>query len=89
MGRSEDNSNKTKNASIRIGRASYKKRTRCVAGEKNRDEDEEIDPVTTSLKINPKLWEKANLGALKREIKLYALMENTLKKEIEESDRDN
>lgn len=44
--------------------------------------EEEIERVTTSLKIDPKLWKKAKMKALEREIKLYELVESALKKEI-------
>ncbi len=48
------------------------------------EEGEEIERVTTSLKVNPKLWKKAKMVALEREIKLYELVETALKKEIGE-----
>lgn len=54
-------------------------------GEEKADEeaaDGEIERVTTSLKVNPKLWKKAKIKALEREIKLYELVEIALKKEI-------
>jgi predicted HicB family RNase H-like nuclease len=53
------------------------------------EEGEEIERVTTSLKINPKLWKKAKMEALERGMKLYELVENALKKEIRESNRGN
>lgn len=46
--------------------------------------EEEIERVTTSLKIDPKLWKKVKMRALEREVKLYELVENALRKEIEE-----
>jgi uncharacterized protein YqgV (UPF0045/DUF77 family) len=46
--------------------------------------EEGIERVTTSLKIDPKLWKKAKMKALDREMKLYELVETALKKEIGE-----
>jgi len=47
-----------------------------------KDDGEEIERVTTSLKVNPMIWKKAKMKALEREIKLYELVEIALKKEI-------
>ena len=56
-----------------------------VKEEKAEEEaDGEIERVTTSLKVNPKLWKKAKMKALEREIKLYELVEIALKKEIKD-----
>ena len=46
-------------------------------------EEEGTERVTTSLKIDPKLWKRVKMKALEREIKLYELVETALKKEIE------
>jgi predicted HicB family RNase H-like nuclease len=56
--------------------------------EAEEEEAEEIERVTTSLKINPKLWKKAKMVALEREIKLYELVENALKEEIGENEEE-
>lgn len=55
-----------------------------MSEEKARDksDEEEIERVTTSLKIDPKLWKKVKMKALEREVKLYELVEMALKKEI-------
>ena len=53
------------------------------------EEGEEIERVTTSLKINPKLWKKAKMEALKRDIKLYELVENGLRREIKNGGKED
>lgn len=45
-------------------------------------EIEETERVTTSLKIDPKLWKKVKIAAMERDMKLYELVEKALKKEI-------
>ena len=45
-------------------------------------EGEGFERVTTSLKIDPKLWKRVKMKALEREVKLYELVETALKKEI-------
>ena len=44
--------------------------------------EEETERVTTSLKIDPKLWKKVKIAAMERDMKLYELVENALRKEI-------
>jgi len=44
-----------------------------------------IERVTTSLKIDPKLWKRVKMKALEREVTLYELVEAALKKEIGEA----
>jgi predicted HicB family RNase H-like nuclease len=47
--------------------------------------EEGVERVTTSLKIDPKLWKRVKMKALEREVKLYELVETALKKEIGEA----
>lgn len=53
------------------------------------EEGEKIECVTTSLKVNPKLWKKAKMVALEREIKLYELVENALRGEIKNGGKED
>lgn len=54
------------------------------------DEDREksegkkkIERKSTSIKVDPKLWEEAKITAIKRKENLYDLMERALRKELE------
>lgn len=42
------------------------------------------DRVTKSLKIDPELWKRAKLEAVKREIELSELVERAIRKELKE-----
>lgn len=46
-------------------------------------EKDKIERKSTSIKIDPELWEEAKIMAIKRKENLYDLMERALKKELE------
>ena len=45
---------------------------------------ERVVILATLLRIDPKLWKKAKMKAIERDMNLYELVENALKKEIGE-----
>ncbi|MBE0516676.1 MAG: hypothetical protein IBX41_04700 [Methanophagales archaeon] len=49
---------------------------------KGKADENENERVTTSLKIDPKLWKKVKMKAIERDMNLYELVERALRKEI-------
>jgi predicted HicB family RNase H-like nuclease len=53
---------------------------------KDKEEREEVEKTierkSTSIKVDPELWEEAKIAAIKRKENLYDLVERALKKEL-------
>lgn len=45
----------------------------------------EIERVTTSIKMNPKIWKKAKIYCIENNIELSKLLEDLLEKKLSES----
>ena len=45
--------------------------------------EKKIERKSTSIKVDPDLWEEAKIAAIKRKENLYDLVERALRKELE------